>query len=200
MSKRVPVRRRRSDPVLDHPVGRNYALTSVFAMFSPDYRDQEGVLAVPMRVVEGQPPKLALLSPNEAALQRVKEILGTPGAEIEGFAIDPPPERDVQLWGRALATDRSCARLDGAHDKHAVSALPAAASSPPGFMLRIMDGDELIEEHGPFESVSDAWHAMQSMGEPGLVATICDGSHVAEYRGRPAVYSFRRTRWSRSGD
>jgi hypothetical protein len=103
MAKRSIKPRDESNPLREHPLGRDYALQSVFAMFAPGYRNQQGVLAVPVQVVEGEPPTLHLLSPNEAALQRVKEILATPGAKVEGFAIDAPPERDVQRWGRALA-------------------------------------------------------------------------------------------------
>jgi hypothetical protein len=204
--KRALAKHGGSDPVRGHPLGRDYALQSVFAMFNPSYRGQQGVLAVPLRVVEGEPPELHLLSPNEDALQRVKEILATPGARIEGFAIDPPPDRDVQRWGRALSGRGGLPELPPGLDvpAHVEPSSDSGRDSQPSddapFVLRIREGRDVVHEAGPFERVTQAIDARDEWGgaEQGMVATIYDGSHVADYRGDRATFKYGRTRWSRA--
>jgi hypothetical protein len=74
---------------------------------------------------------------------------------------------------------------------------PAATDKKP-FVLTIRSGRTVVGAAGPYAKISDALSDMSLRGEPGQTATITDGGRVARYRGGRAVFSFGRTRWSRS--
>jgi hypothetical protein len=101
--------------------------------------------------------------------------------------------------GRALVQPHGLVDADvseGQLDRDPSPSVQAAQNAP--FVLRIREGRRIVDEAGPFEKITAALETMRERGERGQVATIYDGSRVADYRGGRAVFSFGRTKWSRA--
>jgi hypothetical protein len=110
---------------------------------------------------------------------------------------------------RKLIRDGTAA-LDQPHDLASVDVSEGRARPNPSpsvqptndapFVLVVRHGRAVIREAGPFERVTEAIAARDEWNgsEQGMVATIYEGGHVAEYRGGRAVFSFGRTKWSRN--
>ena len=61
------------------------------------------------------------------------------------------------------------------------------------FTVAVRDGRTLVEQLGPFATVSEAVDEMRELGQPGQRATIYNRGKVAQYRGARATFRYGRT-------